>query len=180
MQDPVLSASNAQEKIRAILAERAKVLARPTDTQTSESLQVVVFNLANEKYGIATDHVREVQPVRELTLVPCAPRFVVGVINVRGTLYSVIDIRSFLGVAEKKIAETPQVILVNWAGLEIGILADDVKGAMSIPINEIKPPLAMQGATKEEFIQGVTKDMLILLNLPSLLGDERIIVHEEV
>ena len=110
---------------------------------------------------------------------PCTPDLVVGVINIRGSIYSVIDIRSFFGVAKKEMSETTKVILVNSEGLEIGILADDVKGATSIPTSEIKPQLAMQSVAKEEFIQGVTKDMLIILNLEALLRDERIIVHEE-
>lgn len=171
---------NGQDKIRAILLERAKALTQSTEVQTGEMMQVVVFSLADEKYGIATDFVREVQPLRDLTPVPCTPNFVIGVINIRGSLYSVIDIRSFFGVAAKDLSDTTKVILVNSAGLEIGILADDVKGATSIPVNEIKPPLAMQGVAKDEFIQGVTKEMLIILNLDTLLRDERIIVREEV
>ncbi|MFN8597024.1 MAG: chemotaxis protein CheW, partial [Anaerolineae bacterium] len=76
--------------------------------------------------------------------------------------------------------DSTKVILVNAAGLEVGILADDVKGATSLPLSEIKAALAAQAATKDEYVQGVTKDMLIILNLEALLKDERIIVHQEV
>ncbi|CAG0945159.1 Chemotaxis protein CheW [Anaerolineae bacterium] len=174
--------SNSSDKMRAILEARAKALTKSTEAQTGQNqrVQLVVFQLANETYGIATDYVQEVQPMRDITPVPCTPGFVVGVINIRGSIYSVIDIRSFFGVEKKNITDATKVILVNATGLEIGILADDVKGATSILVNEIKPPLATQGTVKEEFIQGVTKDMLIILNLESLLRDERIIVHEEV
>ncbi len=174
--------SNSTDKMRAVLEARAKALTKSTEAQTGQNqrVQLVVFQLANEKYGIATDYVQEVQPMRDITPVPCTPGFVVGVINIRGSIYSVIDIRSFFGVEQKNITDTTKVILVNAAGLEIGILADDVKGATSILVSEIKPPLATQGTVKEEFIQGVTKDMLIILNLEALLRDERIIVHEEV
>ena len=173
------SQADSQEKAGAILLERAKALTLTKETDTGEMTQVVVFTLADEKYGIATEYVHEVQPLHDLTPVPCTPSFVVGIINIRGALYSVIDIRSFFGVAKKEMSETTKVILVNSEGLEIGILADDVKGATSIPTSEIKPQLAMQSVAKEEFIQGVTKDMLIILNLEALLRDERIIVHEE-
>jgi purine-binding chemotaxis protein CheW len=170
------------EKMKSVLEERAKALTRSTESNVGESerAQMVVFQLANEKYGIPTDYVREVQPMREVTPVPCTPGFVVGVINIRGSIYSVIDIRSFFGVEKRDVSDATKVILVNAVGLEIGILADDVKGATSVMLNEIKPPLATQGAVKDEFIQGVTKDMLIILNFESLLRDERIIVHEEV
>jgi purine-binding chemotaxis protein CheW len=168
------------EKMKAILEERAKALTKSTEIQTGESMQLVVFSLANETYGIATDYVREVQPLRDVTPVPCTPPFVIGVINIRGSIYSVIDIRSFFGVDKREVSDLTKVILVNAAGLEIGIMADDVKGAQSVLLNEIKPALAAQGAVKEEYVHGVTRDMLIILNLEAVLRDERIIVRQEV
>jgi purine-binding chemotaxis protein CheW len=170
------------DKVKAILEERARALTKSTDMQTGETqhVQLVVFSLANETYGIATDYVREVQPLRQVSPVPCTPEFVVGVINIRGSIYSVIDIRSFFGVQKQDLTDATKVILVNAAGLEVGILADDVTGAMNIPLAEIKAALAAQAAAKDEYVQGVTKDMLILVNLEALLRDERIIVHQEV
>jgi purine-binding chemotaxis protein CheW len=168
------------EKVRAILEERARALARSAETKIGESLRVVVFSLTDETYGISTDYVREVQPLREISPVPCTPGFVVGVINIRGSIYSVIDIRDFLGVPKREITDLSKVILVDAAGLEVGILADDVSGEMSVPLVEIKPPLATHAGVREEYTQGVTKDMLIILNLEALMHDERMVVHEEV
>lgn len=168
------------EKMKKILEERARALTKSTEVQTGESMQLVVFSLASETYGIATDYVREVQPLRQFTPVPCTPEFVVGVINIRGSIYSVIDIRGFFGVQKQDLGDTTKVILVNAAGLEVGILADDVKGATSLPLSEIKAALAAQAAAKDEYVQGVTKDMVIILNLEALLRDERITVHQEV
>ena len=168
------------QKVQAILEERARALAKVTEVKTGETLRVVVFSLTNETYGIPTDYVREVQPLREVTPVPCTPGFVVGVINIRGSIYSAIDIRDFLGVPKRETTDLTKVILVNAAGLEVGILADDVAGEMSVPLAEIRPPLATHAGVKEEYTQGVTKDMLIILNLEALMRDERMIVHEEV
>jgi purine-binding chemotaxis protein CheW len=168
------------DKMKMILAERARALVKSTEVQTGEMMQLVVFSLANENYGIATEFVNEVQPLRDVTPVPCTPEFVVGVINVRGSIYSVIDIRSFFGVPKQGSTDATKVILVNTAGLEVGILADNVSGATSVPVSEIKPPLAAQTVAKDEYIHGVTRDMLIILNLEALLNDDRIIVHEEI
>jgi len=168
------------EKIKAILEERAKALARVTTASTDETRQVLVFSLANERYGISTDYVREIQPLNNLSKVPCTPNFVVGVINIRGAIYSVIDIRQFFGVAKKEITPQTKVILVNAAGLEVGILADDVIGATNVPLSHIKSSLSAHAGVKEEYVEGVTKDMLIILNLENLLAEERIIVNEEV
>ena len=168
------------DKMKSILEARSRALSQSSEIQAGESMQLVVFSLANETYGLATDYVHEVQPLHQVSPVPCTPDLVVGVINIRGSIYSVIDIRSFFGVEQKEITELTKVILVNAAGLEVGILADDVKGATSIPLAEIKSALDAQSATKDEYVQGVTKDMLIILNLEALLRDERIIVRQEV
>ncbi len=168
------------DKIKTLLTERARALVKSTEVQTGEMMQLVVFSLANESYGIATELVEEVQSLRDLTPVPCTPDFVVGVINIRGSIYSVIDIRGFFGVAKKEMTDATKVILVNAAGLEVGILADNVSGATSVPVTEIKPPLAAQTVAKDEYIHGVTRNMLIILNLEALLSDDRLIVHEEI
>ncbi len=168
------------EKVQAILEERARALAKSAETHAGESMPLVVFSLANETYGIATEYVREVQPLRGVTPVPCTPDFVVGVINIRGSIHSVIDIRGFFNVQKKEMTDSTKVILVHAAGLEVGILADDVSGATSIPVSEIKPAPNAQGNSKDEYTQGVTKDMLIILNLEALLRDERIVIREEV
>ncbi len=168
------------DKIKAILEQRARALAKAAQVEAGETMQLVVFCLGRETFGISTDQVREVQPLRQVTPVPCTPEFVVGVINIRGSIYSVIDIRSFLGVPRQDVTERTKVILVNAAGLQVGILADDVSGATNIPLSDVRPALASQSAAKEEYIQGVTRDMMIVLNLEALLHDERVIVREEV
>ena len=168
------------KKMQVILEERARALARAPGVETGEGMQLVVFSLANETYGIPTDYVREVQPLRNVSPVPCTPDFVVGVINIRGSIYSVVDVREFFGVRKQEVTDLTKVILVNAGGLEVGVLADDVLGETSIPLDEIKPSLAARGGIKEEYIYGVTSEMMIILNLEALMRDERIIIHEEV
>ncbi|MBN1314728.1 MAG: purine-binding chemotaxis protein CheW [Anaerolineales bacterium] len=172
--------SLSAEKEQGILLARAEALARITQEASGEMTQLVVFSLATETYGIATHLVREVQPLRDVSIVPCTPSFVIGVINIRGAIYSVVDIRDFLGVPSQEITDSTKVILVSAANLEVGILADDVLGEISVPLSGIKPPLATRGGIKEEYIEGVTKDMLSILNLEELMRDERFIIHEEV
>ena len=168
------------EKLERILNERAKALTRVNDQQTGATTQLVVFVLANERYGIPIEYIAEVQPLRDVTPVPCTPNFVVGVINIRGSIYSVIDIRSMFGVPPAERTEATKVILVKGTGMELGILADDVQGAASVLLSEIKPALTSHAAAKEEYIQGVTQDMMTILNLDALMRDDRIIVREEV
>lgn len=169
------------ERIQEILHERARVLARSAELESSEMRQIVVFSLADESYGIPTDCVKEVQSLTNLSPVPCTPVFVVGVINVRGAIYSVIDIRKFFGLADRQRTDRTKVILVYAGDLGIvGILADDVKGATNVPTDAIRNSLATQTGVKEEYIEGVTQDMLIILNLDAVFSDERIVVDEEI
>lgn len=169
----------SSERAQAILEERARALARTAETREDETIQVVLFSLSNETYGITTDYVREVQPLQNVSPVPCTPDFIVGVINVRGAIYSVVDIRDFLGLQKQAVTDSTKVILVNAAGLEVGILADDVLGAVNVPVADVKPPLATRAGVKEEFTLGVTRDMMSILNLEALMRDERMVIHEE-
>jgi len=172
--------ADSRERMRATLLERARALAKTSDTALRDGVPLVVFSLAEETYGVPTRHVRDVQPLRQVTPVPCTPDFVIGVINIRGSIYSVIDIRSFFGVCEQTTTPATKVIVVDTGALEVGILADDVSGALSVPRDEINPPLAAQATVKEQYVQGVTNDMLIILDLEALLKDDHLAVCEEV
>ena len=172
--------TGSSEKMKAAFDARAKALTQVTQTQTGETMSLIVFKLAGETYAVASDYVREIQALGDVTRVPCTPDFVVGMINVRGAIHSVIDIRGFFGVSKQEITGATKVLLANAGGLEVGILADDVAEAKSLLVSEINPPLLGQGLAKEEYVHGVTKDMMTVLNLDALLRDERIIVHEEV
>jgi purine-binding chemotaxis protein CheW len=137
-----------------------------------------VFSLAGDRYAIAFDCVREVQPLRDVTPVPCTPGFVVGVVNIRGAIYSVIDIRGFFGGEPQAITESSAVILVAAAGLEVGILADVVQGATWASLADVRP-LAAPIGVRAEYVRGVSRDMLTLIDVEALLRDERIIVRDE-
>jgi len=179
--DMAQDAALLPDRIQEILQERARALARSAEAESTEMRQIVVFSLADESYGIPTDCVKEVQPLINLSPVPCTPAFVVGVINVRGAIYSVIDIRKFFGLADRKRTERTKVILVYAGELDVvGILADEVKGATHVATDAIRTSLATQTGVKEEYIEGVTQDMLIILNLDAVFADDRIVVNEEI
>ncbi len=103
------------EETRRILKTRAHALARePAKTQTAaESLEVVEFLLAYEKYAIESRYVREVYPLEDLTPLPCAPAFVLGIVSVRGEIISVINIKKFFDLPEKGLTNLNQVIVLQ-------------------------------------------------------------------
>ena len=180
-QEDVEQGLNAQEK-KKILRERAKELARePERKETAEDyLEVVEFLLAHERYAVESASVREVYPLKELTPLPCTPLFVLGIINVRGEIKSVIDIKRFFDLPEEGLTDLNKVIIVQADEMELGILADALIGVRSIPLNEIQPSLPTLTGIREEYLRGVTNERLAILDVAKILSDERIIVHEKV
>jgi len=170
------------EEKRKILRARAKALAQEMEKEQAEgeSLEVVEFLLAYEHYAIESSLVREICPIRDITLLPGAPSFVLGIINVRGQIISVIDIKKFFNLPEKGLTDLNKVIRIHNGEMEIGILADLITGARSIPLSEIQPPLPTLTGICAEYLKGVTGERLVILDAETILADKRIVVHDEI
>ena len=170
-----------EEKI-AILRSRAKELSRERETTEAGtgSLEVLEFLLTNETYAIETLFVREVYPMTELTPLPCTPAFVFGLINIRGQILTVIDIKRFLDLPERGITNLNKVVVVRKEGVELGILADEITGIRTVPVDEIQPPLSTITGIHAEYFKGITGERLIVLDMERFLADRRLIVQEEV
>ena len=93
---------------------------------------MVEFLIASERYGIESHHVREVYPVRDLTVLPCVHPHVLGVINVRGRIVSVVDLKTFFELPEKGLTDLNKAIIVATAQMELGILVDAVVGRVKV------------------------------------------------
>lgn len=164
-----------------LLRERAQRLARePAAEETGERLEVVEFLLGSEHYGIETSFIREVHPLREMTLLPCTPDFVLGIINLRGAIISVLDLRIFFELGRQETAELSKVIVLRGATMEFGILADAVVGVRTIAARGVQPPPATVTGIRADYLKGVTREHLVLLDAGKLLSDSRLVVHEEV
>ena len=118
--------------------------------------------------------------MKELTPLPGTPPFVLGLINVRGQILSVIDIKKFFQLPEKGLTDLNKVIIVHTDKMELGILADAILGVRSIPLQEIQTSLPTLTGIRADFLRGVTKEPLVVLDGEKILSDRKIIVHEEV
>jgi purine-binding chemotaxis protein CheW len=168
------------EEVQHILQERARVLAQiPPAEERGATAQVVMFTLGQEVYGIEATYVENIYPLEELTPVPCTPDFVLGVVNLRGRILSVIDLHRFLGLEGIHIDEETQVMAVSAAGLEIGLLANEVRAVVALPLEKLTPALPTTARVAAEYTRGVTPEMVVLLDLEALLRDRRMIVQEE-
>ena len=174
--------SQGIEEKRRILKERAKVLARRVDKEVhaGKQYEVLEFLLAYERYAIETRYVREVYPLKDLTPVPCTPKFVLGVINVRGQILSVIDIKKFFDLPDKGLTDLNKVMIVNSDGMQLGVLADVILGVREIAEEDIQPSLPTLTGIRAEYLIGVTKERLVVLDVLKLLSDKKIVVQEDV
>lgn len=163
-----------------ILQTRAQALARDPGAKVTEAaLEIVEFSLATEHYAVETCHVREVFPFKELTPVPCTPAFITGIVNVRGRLITVVDLKKFFNLPTSGLHDLHQVIILHSEVMDLGILADDVVGVRSVLVRQLQVALPTLRGIGQHYLRGVTGDRLVVLNAARILGDPKIIVQEE-
>jgi purine-binding chemotaxis protein CheW len=163
-----------------ILLARAHALARE-DAQrhaAEESLIVVEFLLAHERYAVEAVYVREVYQLKQLTPVPCTPSFVLGIINVRGCILSVIDLRGFFDLPQDWAPDQHSVIILRTDELELGVLTDGILGARSIPASAVQASPLLPGI-RAEYLRGVTSEHTVILAAEKILSDKKMIVSAD-
>ena len=165
-----------------ILRARARALARPPEHAPASAtlLEVLEFGLAQERYALEIRYVREVYPLKDLTPLPCTPPFVLGIVNVRGRILPVLDLKKFFELPEQGLTDLHRIILLEGNGLELGLLADATVGVRSIPADSLQASLPTLTGIRSDYLKGVTAEGLVLLDVAHVLADPRIIVHEEV
>lgn len=164
-----------------VLHERARALARAPQREgaADASLEVLEFRLARESYALETRYVGEVLPLSDLTPLPCTPPFVRGIVNVRGRILPVIDLKQFFDLPDNGLTDLHRIILVRGNDLELGLLADAIVGVRPIAQDNLQPSLPTLSGIRAEYLKGVTAERLVVLDLARMLADPKIIVHEE-
>ena len=170
------------EEQQQILRKRAEALARkPEEPEADRNvLQVIEFILASETYAIESQFIREITPLKDITAIPCTPPFVMGMINVRGQILTVINIKTFFGLPEQGLSDLSEVIIVQDGATEIGILADVILGVRTLSIAAIQPSLPTFSGIQADYLRGITPNRQIVLDVVATLSDPRILVQEEV
>ena len=170
---------NQKKKILKQRADLLKIQIKKEDI-SGEIMAGLEFILADERYAIDSTYVSEVIPLKDLTSLPCTPDFILGIINVRGKIISVIDLKKFFNLPEKGITNLNRVIIVKHDGIELGILADEIAGSMQISLNKLQSKITTITEVQDDFIIGVTEDRLIVLDIKEFLLNEKLIINEEV
>ncbi|TGB00302.1 purine-binding chemotaxis protein CheW [Sporolactobacillus shoreae] len=141
-----------------------------------ESIKVIMFNLGNEVYGVPIDQVLSIEHLEPITRVPNAAHFVEGVMNLRGLIIPVIDVRKRFGLAPVAATKDTRVIVVETDDLQVGMLVDTAKEVTDINVDSIEKTPEIIGGLDAGYINGVAKlgkeSLMILLNLDRVLSDQ--------
>ncbi|MGE7621811.1 chemotaxis protein CheW [Viridibacillus sp. NPDC096237] len=143
------------------------------NTLDVESLKVIVFQLADKEYAIPVSQVQGIEKTMHITRVPKTPRYVKGVINLRGVVTPIIDLRERFDLNTSSDNETTRIIIISLDEMEVGFIVDAANDVMDIPKESIEPQPEVVGSLEEEFISGVAKvgkRLLILLHLDKVLN----------
>jgi purine-binding chemotaxis protein CheW len=164
-----------------VLRDRAIELARPLDApRKTNTLEVLEFRLAAERYAVESSFVAAVHRLKDLTPLPGAPAFILGVVNIHGRIVPVIDLKKFFGLPEQGLTDLHRVILIQGHDMELGLLADMALNVRDLEPESLQPSLPTLTGIRADYLKGIGAERLIVLDLERILTDPRIIVNEEV
>jgi purine-binding chemotaxis protein CheW len=170
----------SSERDAMLLEERARRLAQPLGSARSAgaALDLLVFTLTGERFGIEARHVQEVLRFTALTPVPGVPEFVAGVVNVRGQILVVFDIRPLCGIARKDVTDTSRIVVCGHTQPELGLVVDCVNDVVRRPTADLMSDAIPDDKGTDSFIRGVMPDATIVLDGSALLADQRLFVEQ--
>ncbi len=143
--------------------------------QNDEIVQWVTFRLADETYGINVMQVQEVLRVTEIAPVPGAPHYVLGIINLRGNVVTVVDTRIRLGLETTEVTDATRIVIIEGTKHVVGILVDCVAEVVDLHASDLESAPNVGNDESAKYIQGVASrdnELLILVDLNKLLTDE--------
>lgn len=136
-------------------------------------MQLVVFELGDESYGVDISRVQDINRMQEITEIPHAPESVVGVINLRGRVIPVIDLRKRFGLPDAVHTKDTRIVVVHLDGNLIGVIVDAVSQVLRIPADIVEQPSPVLAGVDSRYLRGIAKladRLVILLDLDFVLS----------
>ena len=153
------------------------------NTSVSGKRQLVVFDLNEEAYGVDISQVREIIRIQEITRVPRAPEFIEGVINLRGKVIPVVDLRSRFSMPGTERTDEHRIVVVDVSDQDIGMVVDAVTEVSRISSSLIEPPSNVITTNDSEYLTGIVKTdekLIILLDIAKVIRDTDVEALEDV
>lgn len=183
----------SSEVLEQIWAHRAAQLAKPViEEEIGEQIELVIIQLGQELYGIDVKYVFDIRPLQQFTPVPRVPEWVTGVVNLRGRILSILDLRRLFTLSPQKQDDSKKettlfLVVVQTPEMEVALLTEGVVAVESLPVNRIQEPAGILPGLRPEYVRGISKrpgmedgPTLVILDLPALLSDPRLQIHEEI
>lgn len=146
-------------------------------TPEIQEIQVACFRLGEDVYALDIMRIKEIIRPQKLSHLPKAPTFVEGVINLRGTVIAVIDLRKRFDMPPRELDSASRLLIVRVAGQAMGLVVDDVTEVVTVPVKDLKPPPRISEGNIHEYLLGVCliqESMVMLLNLDKLLSPQEV------
>ncbi|MEK4406905.1 chemotaxis protein CheW [Sporosarcina sp. resist] len=154
-----------------------------TDKLNQKEMKVIVFQLLDMEYAIGVDIVQSIEKVLSITRVPKTPAYVKGVINLRGIVTPIVDLRERFGLTSKEMDDSTRIIIVTLDEYDVGLIVDAANDVLDIPVNAIEPQPEVVGSIESDFISGVAKvdkHLLVMLNLDKVLEPVKRVISDEL
>ncbi|MCK4809325.1 MAG: purine-binding chemotaxis protein CheW [Candidatus Omnitrophica bacterium] len=140
----------------------------------AEIIQLVVFRLGDEEFGVQINKVKEIVRLIPITPIPKAPKFIEGIVNLRGEILAVIDLSKRLDIPSKPRSERTRIVVIEINENIVGMIVDEVSEVLNIPLSNIeKTPQVIESDIKQKYITSVGKlkdRLLILIDLAAILS----------
>ncbi|MBC8413903.1 MAG: chemotaxis protein CheW [Nitrospira sp.] len=171
-----------QDEINRVLYERALRLAIDdrADDSAAVMIELIEFTLSYEKYALESRYVREIVSLQDITPLPLVPSYVLGIINLRGQILSVLDIRKLMSLPEKGLTDINRVIVLQDGEIEFGLLADRIQGIRHVDADRVRHSITGLTAETERYLLGIDESRTIIIDAGKMLNDKSIIVNQVI
>ncbi len=164
-----------------VLSTRARELAVVVEDERDDGtqLEVLEFLLSGERYAIGMPYIKEVALLKEITQLPGTPSFILGIISLRGTIISLVDLRTILGLPPRGLTDYNRIIVLHEGNMSFGVLADAIIMTRSIRMSEITRPPPTIGGIGAAYLTGIIPGPLMVIDAHSMLNDPRMVVGDD-
>jgi len=175
-----MSDNNLQNIIQNVANENSA-----SKKQAEEIAQIIVFELDKEEYALKITDLREIISLPTITPIPNAPEFIRGIFNLRGKIVVIVDLEKRFNFKKDDSIISKHVIITEVNGNDFGVVVDEVKEVLRVPVSSIKPtPQLISSKIHAEYLSGVIvfdsdsgsgSRIIVLLDLPKLLEDKELL-----
>ena len=146
-------------------------------------MKVIVFRISTEEYGLDVSQVKSIERLQHITIVPNTTEFIRGIINLRGSVIPIIDLRARFGITNKENTESMRIIVVAIENIELGLIVDSANDVIDIPIDAIETPPTIISKNKLSYIDSIAKineRLLLILNPNNILNINEFKIIEQI